>query len=283
MRKVAGIVLLGTTILAQSPLNHQNVLQRLGKEADLFERRAHRLACTETLTQTVPAGVRSSRGPRGIEVGLPEFRREIVSDYGFVSMDEPGGSLREVRYVRKVDGMVWNKRATSLDSLARQIAARDVRENRKQLERFEEHGLVGFVSDLGQLILLFARGGAARYEIQFERIDEQGLAVFTYAQLDGNEAFTVYGESDQPVRQRLRGRIWFERRTELPVKISIDSERAVGKATIRDVSNVEYARSSFGILLPQRIVHQQFVGRQLHLTDVFEYSAWKEVLNGRQR
>src|SRR3712207_4160921 len=108
MRKVAGIVLLGTTILAQSQLNQQNLMNRLSKEADLFERRAHRLAATETLTQTTPAGVRTSRGPRGIDVALPEFQREIISDYGFLSMDEPGGSLREVRHVRKVDGQVWN-------------------------------------------------------------------------------------------------------------------------------------------------------------------------------
>ncbi|HYO81853.1 MAG TPA: hypothetical protein VES20_10655 [Bryobacteraceae bacterium] len=283
MRTVAGVALLGITILAQTPPNHQSVLARLGREADLFEQNADRISGTEILTQTIPRGARTRTGPRGIEVALPEVSREIVCDYGFVSMDEPGAPLREVRVVRKVDGQVWRKKTTSLDQLAREISGRDAQARRRQLERFEEHGLVGFITDLGQLILLFARGGVSRYEIRHERQDDAGYAVYTYVQLDGSEAFTVYGESKEPVRQPMKGRIWIETGTGLPMRISMESERPVGKAMIRDVSTVEYARSSVGFLLPARVVHQQFVGTSLHLTDHFEYTGWREVGPPRRR
>jgi hypothetical protein len=278
MVRLAALALLGTSIVAQTAAEHQAVLERLGREADAFERNAFRVTGTETLRQTVPAGVRFSRGPRGILTSLPERTVEIVSQYGFISVDERGGSLKEVRSVLKVDGLVWNKRPQSLAQLARELAARDEKARRKSLENFESHGLYGFVSDLGQLILLFARGNAAKYEIAFDRADEAGNWVYRYAQLDGHEAFTVYGEGDEPTRQKLKGRIWVQPADKLPVRVSIDVDREVDSVRLRDVSTVEYAESQFGCLLPARVVHQQFEGTLLLVTDVFEYSDFRQTL-----
>jgi hypothetical protein len=273
-------LLAGISIVAQSTADHQAVFANLGKEADLFERSAYRVSGRERLIQTVPDGVRIGRGVRGIETRLPGFTREIVSQYGFVSLDEPGGTIREVRRVLTIDGQRWNKRTKSLSALAQDIAANDDKGKQRQLERFEEHGLHGFVSDLGQLILLFARGGTSRYELRYDSTDDRGLWVYTFQQLDGKEALTIYGEGKEPTRQMMKGRIWITPPTKTPVQISLESEREIEKVLIRDTSTVEYAKSSLGFLLPSRIVHQQFVGPTLYVTDTFEYSDFRQVLRG---
>src|SRR5690606_11214275 len=159
-----------------------------------------------------------------------------VSQYGFISVDQPGGSLKEVRSVLRVDGLVWNKKPESLARLAREMSSMDEKAKRRSLESFEDHGLHGFVTDLGQLILLFARGGTDRYEILFDRLDDAGYWVYNYAQLDGNEAFTVYGEGPQAVRQKLKGKIWVQPVDHLPARMSIDVDREVDRVRIRDVS-----------------------------------------------
>jgi hypothetical protein len=88
----------------------------------------------------------------------------------------------------------------------------------------------------------------------------------------------VYGEGNEPTRQRLKGRIWIDPATKRLSSLSLDSERTVRKTMLRDVATVDYAPSSFGLLLPLRIRHQQFAGTELHVTDVFEYSGWRETL-----
>jgi hypothetical protein len=123
--RLCALLLAGIPIVAQTAADHQEVLANLGREADLFERSAHRVVGRERLTQTVPDGVRIGRGMRGIETRLPGFTREIISQYGFVSLDEPGGNIREVRHVLTVDGQAWNKKTKSLASLAQEITGKD--------------------------------------------------------------------------------------------------------------------------------------------------------------
>jgi hypothetical protein len=277
------LLLPGIPILAQSSQDHQAAIARLGKEADLFERSAHRVNGTEILNQAVPAGVRIARNARGVETSLPALHREVVSDYGFISVDEPGGAIREVRRVRRIDGQIWNHKNTSLADLAKDITTSDDKGKRRQLERFEEYGLHGFVTDLGQLILLFARGNTARYEFVYDSTDETGYHVYRYQQLDGKEAFTVYGEGKEPTRQRLKGRLWFHPIDKMPVRISIEAERQVDRVLIRDISMVDYKMSSLGFLLPLHVVHQQFVGGALYVTDDFTYTQFREILPKGQR
>jgi hypothetical protein len=272
------LLLPGIPILAQTAQDHQAAIARLGREADLFERSAYRVTGTETLKQAVPAGVRIARNARGVETTLPALNREIVSDYGFISVDEPGGAIREARNVRQIDGQTWNRKNTSLADLAKGITSGDDKSKRKQLERFEEYGLHGFVTDLGQLILLFARGNTARYEMVYETTDETGYHVYRYQQLDGKEAFTVYGEGKEPTRQRPKGHVWFNPIDKMPVRISIEAEREVDRIPIRDISTVDYKMSSLGFVLPLHIVHQQFVGGTLYVTDDFTYTNFREVL-----
>jgi hypothetical protein len=271
----------GVSAYGQSPDATQSVIERLGREADLFDRSAHRVIGVETLRQTLPKGSRVSRGRRGVEVVLPEQVREIVSEYGFMAVDERGGSLKEVRMVRTVDGTKWKKGTKGLDSLARTLSATDDKKKRSLLESFENFGLQGFITDLGQLILLFARGLVANYEISWEgRLFD--LDVYRYTQLGGTDALTVY-EGKMPLRLKLQGKIWVRRSDFLPVKITVESTREDKKSIIRDLSVVEYAPSEFGFLLPKRIVHQQFTGSQLFVRDDFSYSNFKQVLPGAAR
>lgn len=283
MRICALFVLLAIPILAQTAEDHRAVVRQLSDEANLFDRLAHRIAGVETLRQIVPQGARIGLGRRGVETALPGFTREIVSEYGFISTDERGGPIREIRNVLTVDGLKWKRGTTSLQNLAREITARDHKSRKRQLEDFEDFGLSGFISDLGQLILLFARGAVSRYEIQFEKPDGSGLWVYTYQQLDGPEALTVYGEGSEPSQQKLRGRIWVQPGSKIPARISLDSEREVKDFRVRDTSVVEYSVSPFGLVLPERIVHQQFADQTLLVTDEFTYSGYREIAGGSRR
>ncbi len=272
------LVLLSPALLGQSPVDHKKVIARLGAEADTFERTAYRIMGREKLVQVVPDGVRVGKSLRGTYTKLPGYTRTIESEYGFVSLDAPGGSLREIRRVLTIDGDRWNKESKSLKSLARELTAADDKTRKNSLEKMEEFGLSGFVSDLGQIILLFARGGTSRYEILFERTEADGTLVFSYQQMDGHEGVTVFGETEVPVKQRMRGRVWVQPGTFLPLRISFDSTREYQKETVIDRSSVDYEQSSFGTLLPARIKHEQFLNGILLVTDEYEYRDWKQVL-----
>jgi hypothetical protein len=276
---LAAVFVFAACANAQTPEALDAVIQRLGKEADLFDRQAHRITGIETLRQILPKGSRISKGKRGTDVVLPEQTREIVSEYGFISLDERGGWLKEVRMVLKVDGSKWKKGNKGLESLARTLSATDDKKKRSLLESFENFGLQGFITDLGQLILLFARGLTSNYEITYDSRDLSNplrpLDVYRYTQLGGTDALTVY-EGKMPVRLKLQGKIWV-RPTDahLPVRISIDTTREENKNIIRDLSIVEYEASRFGFLLPTTIRHQQFVGDKLFVQDDFTYTDFK--------
>ena len=272
---------------AQQPTAAQTraVLVRLGREADLFERNAHRFTATETLRQTQPEGTRFDTGPRGITTKLPGVVHEIVSEYGYISSDEPGGSLKEVRLVLTVDGLKWKSGKKDLSTLAEQIGSRDAKNRKHTLESYEDYGLRGFLSDAGQLILLFARHGAEKFEFVYDRseIGASGpMWVYKYTQLDGSQALTIYGEKE-PVRQKLAGEVWVQASDSVPVRVTMHSERVVKDSKVRDVTLVDYEPSSWGLLLPSHIDHRQYVDQQLFVIDEFFYTAFKQTIPGKLR
>ncbi len=276
---LAAALLVAGCVNAQTPDAVRAVVERLGKEADLFDKQAHRVTGIESLRQTLQKGSRISKTKRGIDVVLPEQTREIVSEYGFIALDERGGWLKEVRMVRTVDGLKWKKGNKSLESLAHTLSASDDKKKRSLLESFEDFGLQGFITDLGQLILLFARGLTSNYELRYDSRDLSNplrpLDVYRYTQLGGTDALTVY-EGKLPVRLKLEGKIWVRPTdSHLPVRISVDSTREENNNVIRDLSVVEYEPSGFGFLLPVKIKHQQFVGDELFVEDDFTYSDFK--------
>ena len=273
--------------LAAAPTTEQTraVLARLTREADQFERNAHRFSGVETLQQVQPEGTRFSRSNRGLETRLPAATNVIVSEYGFISSDEPGGSLKEVRSILTVNGLKWKRGKKDLNDLATQIAREDAKNRVRTLERYENFGLRGFLQDAGQLILLFARRGTERYEFTFDR-EASSLAgpawVYKYRQIDGPAAFTIYGQK-QPIRQRLEGEVWLSRGDGLPVRVVMHSNHSVKESKVRDITIVDYEMSRWGFLLPSRIDHKQYVDGELFVADDFTYKDFREVISGRPR
>ncbi|MGH9629960.1 MAG: hypothetical protein ACRD7E_16705, partial [Bryobacteraceae bacterium] len=250
---------------AQSLATKQSVIRKLGEAADKFEGNAYRFVGREKLTQRFYAGrrLRWGKPPEGVTPGMKT--REIVSEYGFVSIDAPGGSLREVRRVISVGGKPVKSGKRGLEALAKGATAMSEKDHRKLLEEFESHGLKGVATDFGQLILLFARGGAERFEISYARIEMLGSVaalVYWYRQIDGPESLTIYAEG-KPIRQTLRGEIWVDAFEHTPLRITLDSVREDGKVKIRDISYVDYMKSKFGFLLPKRVIHSQYADGNL--------------------
>ena len=287
------VVLLGCAVAAlafaeaPTPQQTRTVLERLGQEADRFERNAHRFTGIETLRQIQPEGTRFGTGPRGIVTKLPESVHEIVSEYGYISADEPGGSLKEVRLILTVDGLQWKKGKKQLDDLASQIGSREAKKGKaRTLETYEGYGLRGFLSDSGQVILLFSRGGVEKYEFAFDRTEANQpggpLWVYRYQQLDGGEAFTIYGNKE-PIRQRLRGEVWVRASDATPARVTIDSVHTVEESEIRDVTVVEYEMSRWGLLLPARINHRQYVDKSVFVIDEFAYRDFRMTAPGKLR
>jgi hypothetical protein len=280
-------VLTAALMMAQQPTASQTraVLARLGKEADRFERNAHRFTCTETLRQTQPDGTRFGTGPRGITTKLPGVVHEIVSEYGYVSVDQPGGSLKEVRLILTVDGLKWKHGKKDLSDLAERIGTKDAKNQAHTLENYEDYGLRGFLSDAGQLILLFARRGVEKYDLVYDRTDvsPSGAAwVYKYTQLDGPQALTIYG-AKQPVRQRLAGEVWVQSSDSQLVRITMHSEHIMNASKVRDVTLVDYEPSQWGVLLPFHIDHRQYVDMQLFVIDEFSYAGCRQTLPGKLR
>ncbi|HYP12675.1 MAG TPA: hypothetical protein VEQ63_02020 [Bryobacteraceae bacterium] len=280
---LAGIIDLPAS--AQSREDHRRALESLAIEADAFDKSAHRVAGIETLRQTLPRGSQVVRNRRGVQTVLPERTREIVSEYGFVALDERGGWLKEARIVVAVDGATWKKGNKGLETLARTLSANDEKKKRSLLEGFEDFGLQGFITDLGQLILLFARGLLQNYELTYEFKEPSPAGdvwVYRYSQLSGSDAMTIY-EAKVPIKVQLRGRVWIRAKDYVPVQISVESERPVKDLIVHDISVVQYEKSSFGFVLPSRITHEQFVNRNLFVKDEFVYSDFKELVSGSPR
>jgi hypothetical protein len=283
---VLSFILCCRILLAQHDDTKAAMLARLAREADLFERLAHRVQGKETLRQTLPHGTNYARGPRDSKIITPEVVHEIVSKYGFLPVDEKGGSIREARMVLMVDGLRWSRGKKSLDSLAEEITVQGDKQSRRLLERWEEFGLRGFITDLGPLILLFARGNTKLYEFTFLSTDTTDplvpINIYRYRQIEGPEKFTIHSDG-QPIRQRMEGRVWVNAADQTPVRISFESNHDAKHARVHDVSIVNYEQSDFGCLLPVHITHQQFVDGELFVFDDFVYSDYKQVVPGSGR
>ena len=275
---LCGLLLVAVLCSGQTPAVKQ-LVERLGAEADEFERSAHRVVGMETLKQTVPAGFHVSR--RGIETKVPEHSRVIVSQYSYIPVDEKGGSLREARNILTVDGLQWNKKQP-LDSLAKAVTVRTDVQRRKLLEDFESHGLAGILTDSSQSILLFAQGNAGRYEFTYEGEDKDEIGVPLYVlrfqQIDGNQAFHVY-ENKGVVSDKLRGKVWFRKADLLPVKVGMETVRQLKQSKMRDTVVVSYAKSDFGFLLPAKVLHEQYENNFLNVVDAFDYSDFRQIVS----
>lgn len=260
----------------------QKLLERLAEEASAFEQTAPNLISEETLRQRALALQKRRFHPRiGAEANQPPpgpewQKREILSEYAFASVGDPP-SIREIRKVLAVDGKTVNTSDRALRDLMRTLKASDAKARKKLLEDFEKHGLVGTLTDFGQILLLFSRRNQEQYD--FWGGDERLLGaerclVFSYRQHDGPGALTIY-YSKGTVQPRAIGEIWVTRDAYRLARITIKSVRVDSKSSVRDEAQVDYGMTSAGVLAPVSVTHHEFRDGGVTAENLFTYSSFR--------
>jgi hypothetical protein len=278
--------LAATTFHAFADDRTQQLVAALSREADAFRKIAPDLIGQETLFQ------RAMKPPKGgfhIRVGAsakkpPEpvwQERRILSEYSFAAFAGEGGALHEVRRVTEVDGRAVQDSKKAQEELAAIVTAPDDKRKKELLEQFEKYGLVGAVTDFGQLLLLFNSRDVMHYEFTYRRTEIQGVApllVFGYQQIDGPEGLTVitaqngaqHGDSAQTMR--MRGEVWVRESNFIPVRITLATGQGEGPEQVREEASVDYSMSSYGALLPLWTEHRELRGGNVVVENKFSYT-----------
>jgi hypothetical protein len=256
----------------------QQLVASLSQQADAFRKIAPDVVGQETLFQ------RAMKPPKGgfhIRVGASAQKaqepiwkeRRILSEYSFASFAGDGGALHELRRVTEVDGRSVQDSKKAQEELAAIVTAPDDKRKKELLEQFEKYGLLGAVTDFGQLLLLFNSRDVMHYEFTYRRTEMQGVArvlVFGYQQIDGHEGLTVVdakrGNSAQNVR--ISGEVWVRDNTFIPVRVTLRTDQD----QIREEASVDYSMSSFGTLLPYWTEHHELRAGKLVAENQFSYS-----------
>lgn len=274
--------LAATTFRASADDRTQKLVAALSREADAFRKIAPDLVGQETLFQ------RAMKPPKGgfhIRVGAsakkpPEpvwQERRVLSEYSFAAFAGEGGALHEVRRVTEVDGRAVQDSKKAQEDLAAIVMAPDDKRKKELLEQFEKYGLVGAVTDFGQLLLLFNSRDVLHYEFTYRRSEIQGLApllVFGYQQIDGPEGLTVldgqHGDSAKTVR--IGGEVWVRENNFIPVRITLATSQGEGPEQVREQASVDYSMSPYGALLPFWTEHRELRGGNVVVENQFSYT-----------
>jgi hypothetical protein len=140
-----------------------------------------------------------------------------------------------------------------------------------------KYGLIGTVTDIGQMILLFERRNLERYEFQAAGsmlIGADRCLVFSYRQLEGPETLTVW-QGSKTARNKLAGKIVVRQSDYQPVRITFTSVVGEGEKAIREEGQVEYEQSRYGAIVPVSVVHREYRMGQLTAENVFSYHAFR--------
>jgi hypothetical protein len=259
----------------------RQVTARLAEEADAFQRLAPKVLATETLHQKAlkpPSRFHMRVGDP--KQPTPEWReREVVSEYAYASLGGDSQSIHEMRQVITAEGKRVQDPKKAQELLAKVITSNDQERKRELLKEFEKYGLTGEVTDFGQMILLFTPRSIGRFEFVpqgVQMLDNVRTLVFTYKQIDGPEAVTVFDASKQDAARGVRaeGRLWVLADTYLPVRISMLSSSGEGAAALREEATVDYELSRFGVLLPASTLHRELRGGTMVTENHFIYSGF---------
>jgi hypothetical protein len=254
----------------------QQLVTSLSREADAFRKIAPDIVGQETLFQRA---VKPPKGGLRIRVGASAQKpaepvwqeRRILSEYSFASF--AGEALHELRRVTSVDGRTLQDSKKAQLELAAIVTAADDKRKKELLERFEKYGLVGAVTDFGQLLLLFTSGDVLHYEFTYRRVENQGnahLLVFGYQQIDGPEGLTFIDarRTEAGRNMRIGGEVWVRETNFIPVRITL----ATSQDDIREEASVDYAMSPYGALLPFWTEHHELRGGKVVAENKFSYS-----------
>lgn len=265
----------------------QQLIARLSQEADAFRKLAPNVVGQETLFQRAQKppsrGFRIRVGASATNPPQPVWQeRRVVSEYSFASFAGEGGAIHELRRVTSLDGKIIQDSKKAQQELAAIVTASDDKRKKELLERFEKYGLIGAVTDFGQLLLLFTSSDVSHYEFSYRRIEMQGTArllVFGYQQIDGPETLTMidaHRGGERSRSARIGGEVWVGEDSFLPVRITLISGQGQGPADAVEEASVDYAMSRYGALLPFWTEHRERRGGQVVVENKFSYSNFQK-------
>jgi hypothetical protein len=281
MLAVAMALALESHALGQT--NIKPMLDRLVTEAGAFERLATQVTGKEEIhlrSLKAPPHFRPRIGESATKTPQLEWKeRDIVSLYGISVV---GQTLHEIRQVISVDGKAVQGEARAQQTLTQLLTSSGDRQKLQALRQIEKYSLGGAATDFGPLILVFAHGGAERYEFTAVGPRVLGTAparVYHFKQLDGSEALTLF--AGQPQKLRMEGEIWIADDPQGPLRITLSSivQGAEGDDAppIREEASVEYSRSSYGALLPGHIEQREFHGSEVTAENFFDYGSFQRL------
>ena len=250
---------------------------RVSEEAEALRKIVREVLGTEKLHQSAMKPPSRFHPRAGAAPPPPQWKeRDLVSEYGFATFSGESGAIHELRQVISVDGHTVAESRKAQDTLAKAITAGDDIRKKEVLKQFEKYGLVGAVTDFGQLLLLFGRREIEHYEFSFKRammIGYDRALVFAYKQLDGPEAVTLVegNRNDRTEHLKVEGEIRVRASDYLPLQITLLAHQGDGPAAIREEAAVTYAMSDFGALLPVSTEHRELRGGKVVAENHFSY------------
>jgi hypothetical protein len=266
----------------------QPLLDRVSAEARILAEKGPKFIGVETMSQrarTSPPRFRFRRGADPADTPAAPYRTtELVSEYRFGSL--PGGpdEIREIRVVTAVNGRPVRDRLKARLALSEGMASDMDRFNKQMLQDLESHGMIGAVTDAGQLLLMFVRPKLADFEFQLKpdgSLDGEAVTVLGYRQMRGASG-NVYHRSVE--RLPLAGELWIRKSNGQPVRVIVEMPSQEGKRTVVHRIAVDYAPAPRGgVLLPATVEysrHQEallMVEMKATYTDFKMFSAEAEI------
>ncbi len=252
----------------------QQVLNRLGNEAEAFRKTAPTVSAEETLDQLYR------------EPGQSEHteNHEVVSEYGYASLQASPNALHEVRKVISVDGHRVTSVAKARETLTLDVHSGDDKLKKRLLEQFEKYGLRGAATDFGQIILLFSPRHLKEYQFQLtgeRQVGAESLLAFSFEQITGSGSFTVF-QGNTAQRNPLKGEILARKEDGLPLRISLTTIHKINHITVTDQSTVDYAETKLGSILPVSVVHREYVDKEMLTENSFFYSPFRKWAKGKK-
>ncbi len=255
---------------------------RVSEEAEAFQRLAPEVLGEETLHQRSlkpPSRFHPRAGAAATTAPKSQYlERTIVSEYGYAMLS---GSMHELRQAISVDGKKVEDTKKAQAALAKAITGNDDGRKLALLKQFEKLGLIGAVTDYGQVLLLFTRQNLERYEFVAKGenwLGGQKVLIFGYRQLDGPETLTLIEEKNHGKVSHLRieGELWVLRDSLVPVRVIQSTSQGSGAARVKEEASIDYAMSPYGALLPVKTEHRETRAGKIAAENNFFYANFKK-------
>ena len=285
--KLLAFALLSTTALhpqSQPVVDERlaRVLSRLSEEAEVFAREAPMMISQETLRQRALRSQARFRPRIGADALKPAPMiyqdRVLISEYGFATMQDAPGVVREMRRVVSVDDRKIETVEKARQSLTLGLKSDNDRAKKKILQDFEKNGLIGAAVDFGQIILQFRRRNIAKYKFEWKGETRTGpdvVLIVAFQQQSGPGQMTLY-HGNSANRVDLTGEVWVRANDFLPVRILLTTERKDKETVTRHTASVDYQQTPFGTLAPAAVKHQEIVNNILKTENRYEYTPFRK-------